>query len=88
MMKNGAFVWYMRHAEKDELPADGIAKIDVENMLRRCIVSLIEDSGGEETWRAQGPDLDGRMLTAVVVAYEDDNSIKVITGWAGRRKTR
>lgn len=87
-MNDGAYVWYTRHAEHDELPADEIAKIDIENMLRRCVVSIVEDSGGEETWRAQGPDIDGRQITAVVVAYEDDNSIKVITGWAGRRKTR
>ncbi|WP_421935890.1 DUF4258 domain-containing protein [Phenylobacterium sp.] len=85
MMNNGASVWYTRHAERDELPADGIAKIDVENMLRRCSVGLIEDRGGEETWHAQGKDNDGRALTVVVVAYDDTNSIKVITGWAGKR---
>lgn len=85
MMNARASVWYTRHAERDELPADNIAKIDVENMLRRCSVGVIEDRGGEETWHAQGNDTDGRALTVVVVAYDDTNSIKVITGWAGKR---
>ena len=86
LMKSGASVWYTRHASKEELPADNIAKIDVENMLRRCIVTLIEERGDEVTWRAEGKDSDGRSITAVVVPYLDTNSIKVITGWAGKRK--
>ena len=70
----------------EEATKDGIAKIDVENMLRRCSVSWVEHSKGEETWRAEGTDIDGRKITAVAVPYEDMIVIKVITCWAGGRR--
>jgi hypothetical protein len=76
---------WRRHAE-EEAANDGIAKIDVETMLTRCSVSKVEPSQGEETWRAEGTDIDGRRITAVVVPYEDKIVIKVITCWAGRKK--
>ena len=41
---------YRVHAEQ-ELAKDGIPKIDVENMLRRCRVSMVEKRGGELTRR-------------------------------------
>jgi hypothetical protein len=62
---------------------DRIAKIDVQNMLKRCRVSNVEDTGGEEGWRAEGTDIDGRRIVAIVVPYEDDPpEIKVVTTWA------
>ena len=62
----------------------GIAKIDVENMLKRCSVINVEDTDGEEGWRATGSDIDGRSIVAIVVPYEDDNypEIKIVTVWA------
>ena len=72
------------HAEK-ELLKDEIPKIDILNMLKRCRVTLVEMSKGEETWRAEGRDADGREITAVVVVYEDAILIKIITCWAGGR---
>lgn len=71
---------YTKHAEV-ELAKDGISKLEIQRMLRRCRVSLIEESRGEETWRAEGSNLDGRSITAVVVAYEDRVIIKIVTGW-------
>ena len=50
---------YTRHAEV-ELRKDGITKIEVENMLRRCRVTLVELSGFDETLRAEGLDVDGQ----------------------------
>jgi hypothetical protein len=75
------FFRYTRHA-REEMTKDSIVRIDVENMLRRCSVTLIEQSGGEETWRAEGTDNDGRAITAVVVVYEVQIEIKIITAWA------
>jgi hypothetical protein len=75
---------YRRHAEV-ELRADGIEKLDIENMLRRCWVSLSEIRGREMTHRAEGADSAGRPITAVVVMYEEEPAIKVITGWAGKK---
>lgn len=43
-----ARVWYTRHALK-EMANDGIVKLDIENMLKRCVVTLVEESKGEET---------------------------------------
>jgi hypothetical protein len=79
-------VWWTYHGE-DERNDDGIAKIDVHNMLKRCLVSNVEDTDGEETWRAEGTDIDGRRIAAIVVAYEDDPpEIKIITTWAHKTK--
>ena len=72
---------YTSHA-LDEMKADKIVRIDVENMLRRCRVTLVETKKGEETWRAEGTDNNGRGITAVVVAYEDVIRVKIITAWA------
>jgi hypothetical protein len=77
---NVLFIW-TNHAEV-EREKDSIAKIDVENMARRCSVSLVENKRGEEEWRAEGTDIDGRRIAAVVVADERNVQIKVITTWA------
>lgn len=73
--------FYTDHAEQ-ELKKDGIFKITVENMLRKCAVTNVEDTDGEEGWRAEGSDNDGRRIAAIVVAYEKDKEIKIVTGWA------
>ena len=79
-------VWWRDHAE-DERAKDDIAKLDVQNMLKRCLVSNVEDTDGEECWRAEGNDIDGRPITAIVVAYEDDPpEIKIVTCWARKAK--
>lgn len=57
---------YRPHAEK-EMRNDDLYKIDVENMLRRCSVVNVEDSDGEDAWRAYGSDSDGRKFFAIVV---------------------
>jgi len=71
------------HAE-NERKKDNIEKIDIANMLCRCSVTLVETNNvnGEEEWRAEGTDSDGRKITAVIVAYEDVPEIKVVTTWA------
>lgn len=79
-------VWWQDHAD-DERSKDGISKLDVQNMLKRCSVSNVENTDGEETYRAEGKDIDGRPITAIVVAYEDaPPEIKVITCWAKKGK--
>jgi hypothetical protein len=68
-----------------EMKKDGIVKLDIANMLKRCSVTKVEESGGEETWRAEGTDNDGNKITAVVVAYESIIKVKVITAWSSTR---
>lgn len=74
-------IFFTKHA-REEMEKDGIVRFDVETMLGRCRVTLVEEKKGEETWRAEGTDFDGRDIAAVVVAYEGDHQIKVITAWA------
>lgn len=74
---------YRKHA-LEEMEKDRVHRIDVENMLRRCRVTLVEESKGEVTWRAEGKDTEGRNIAAVVVAYEGVIKIKIITAWAKR----
>jgi hypothetical protein len=69
---------YRPHAVK-AMKDDDLYKIDVENMLRRCSVTNVEDTDGEECWRAYGTDGDGRKFFAIVVPYEDEPAIKIIT---------
>lgn len=76
------FVW-TNHAI-EEMAKDSIFKIDIMKMLQRCIVTLIETKQ-EEEWRAEGKDNDGRGLTAVIVVYESQKKIKVITAWVRDR---
>jgi hypothetical protein len=71
---------YRAHA-LDEIGNDGVSKLEVENMLRRCRVTQVELNGCDETLRAEGSDADGRPLVAIVVLYEETVVIKVITGW-------
>ena len=74
--------WWTGHAET-ERKKDDIARLDVHNMLKRCSVSNVEDTDGEVGWRAEGTDIDGRRIAAIVVAYEDDPAeIKIVTVWA------
>jgi hypothetical protein len=76
-------VFYTDHAEV-ERKKDKIEKLDIANMLCRCGVTLVENNkeNGEEEWRAEGTDTDGRKITAVVVVYENVGEIKVVTTWA------
>jgi hypothetical protein len=63
---------------------DSIVKIDIENMLRRCRVTLVEFKS-EKEWRAEGTDSDSRRIAAVVVASEREIEIKIITAWAANK---
>lgn len=76
-------VFYTGHAEV-ERKKDGIEKLDIANMLCRCGITLVETNkeSGEEEWRAEGMDSDGRKISAVVVVYENSGEIKVVTTWA------
>ena len=71
---------YTRHA-LEEMRKDQVWKLDVESVLRRCSVVRVELNLGEEAWNARGQDTDERMLEIVVVAYETDLRIKIISAW-------
>jgi hypothetical protein len=86
LAKNNDVIFvYRPHAER-AMKDDDLYKIDIENMLRRCSVVNVEDSEGEEAWRAYGSDGDGRKFFAIVVPYEEDPSIKVITVFVEKMK--
>jgi hypothetical protein len=69
LASSGARVFFTAHA--------------VEEMLCTCTVTRVADSKGEESWRAEGEDFDGRVIVAVVVPYESANPpyIKIVTAW-------
>ena len=76
-------IWFTGHGG-EERQKDDIPRIDVVNMLKRCGVTNVEFKAktGEEEWRAEGKDSDGRGITAIVVADEGALEIKVVTTWA------
>jgi len=76
---NPSFIW-TKHALV-EMEKDDIAKIDIVNLLKRCIVTLIEYRK-EEHWRAEGKDINGRRIEVVLVLYENKIKIKIITAWS------
>lgn len=78
-------IFYTAHAEV-ERKKDKIEKIEIANILCRCTVTLVETNkdNGEEEWRAEGTDTDGRKITVVIVAYEGVGDIKVVTTWANK----
>ena len=80
-------VFYTDHAEI-ERKKDDISKLDIANMLGRCSISLVEvnKKNGEEEWRSEGSDSDGRKITVVVVIDEDALEIKIVTTWANDKK--
>jgi hypothetical protein len=79
---NPRFVW--THHAIEEMEKDSIFKIDIMKMLQRCTLTLIEYKQ-EEEWRAEGKDNDGRSITVVMVVYEQQKKIKVITAWVKGR---
>ena len=86
LARNANVVFVYRPHALDEMRNDGLYKIDVENMLRRCAISNIEASDGEDCWRAEGRDNDGRKVTAITVVYEEDEEIKIVTVWAAKAR--
>ncbi len=78
-------VFYTKHGD-EERKKDAIEKIDIANMLCRCSVTLVETNkaNGEQEWRAEGRDGDGRKITVIVVVYEAVGEIKVVTAWANK----
>lgn len=78
-------IWWTDHAD-EEREKDGIFKTDVTNMLCRCTVSLVETDAktGDLKWRAEGKDIDDRVITATVVVDEANWEITIITTWAAK----
>lgn len=75
---------YTHHAMK-EMRKDQLVKQDVEYVLRRGVVQKVELNRGEETWNVVGSDTDERLLQIVIVPYEREIEIKVITTWQEKR---
>jgi hypothetical protein len=51
-------------------------------------LDLLQHNSAEKMWMVEGTDIDGRRITAIVVAYEDEEypEIKIITTWANKPK--
>jgi hypothetical protein len=71
---------YTTHALA-ELRKDQLTKVDVEFVLKRAAIVGIGSSKGEETWNAQGRDTDERLVEIVIVLYEYEKKIKIVTAW-------
>jgi hypothetical protein len=71
---------YTDHA-LSEMRKDQATKLDIEYALKRGAVVRVEWNR-EEVWNVRGSDADGRAFEIVVVAYETEIRIKLITAWA------
>lgn len=74
---------YTRHATT-EMMNDQISKPDVEWVLKRSAVRQVEfdSQRNEDTWNVRGKDLDERLIEIVIVAYQNEARIKIITTFA------
>jgi len=77
---NVRFKW-TGHALK-EMTKDQIYRDDVKSVLKKGLVHRVEYNQFEETWNCRGADLDGRKIEVVVVVYDGEVCIKVVTTWA------
>lgn len=70
------FKW-TNHGRKS-LIDDGRITKDIEDGLTNCRVIFVEWKK-DALWHAVGQDLDGKEFTAVVVVYEEEILIKIVT---------
>jgi hypothetical protein len=75
---NCRFIW-TKHA-KAAIADDGRVTGDIEYSLTNGQVVLIEWKK-EILWRVDGYDVDGNPITSVIVAYEDEITIKFVTAF-------
>ena len=69
---------FTRHAAERMMQRQ-VTKLDVVAALRKGKVIDIALREGETCWLTTGDDLDGRTLGIVVVPYQSESVIKVIT---------
>ena len=60
-VRDGVEVWYSDLAVK-ALWARDLARVDVESILGRCLVTKVVEADDEATWLVEGADREGRKL--------------------------
>nr|WP_246152434.1 DUF4258 domain-containing protein [Roseospira navarrensis] len=73
-------VRFTGHAEA-EMRKDAVLRSDVLTALKRSAVVRVEPDLRGEKWNVWGNDNDGRMIEVVVVAYENNLLIRIVTVW-------
>lgn len=82
---SGPFTLKMtKHAKRQMLERD-INYSDIKTVLKHCIVTKEDLEKGEWVFNAQGTNIDGETIVFVVVPYEKEIKIKVISSWKPKR---
>jgi hypothetical protein len=71
---------FERHAE-EEMRADGVSRLDVQNALRNCSVVKEQDHDPFVRYLVAGPDTDGRRISVVIEIEQERLTIHVVTVW-------
>lgn len=78
--KDGVTVAFSPHAEK-EMRKDGITRVDILSILKRCAVTRCELYALEWRWTATGRTCDDENIEIVCIPEEELIRIDVITIW-------
>jgi Domain of unknown function (DUF4258) len=78
--KDGVAVAFSPHSEK-EMRKDGITRVDILSILKRCTVIGCELCAIEWRWTARGGTCDGENVEIVCIPEEELIRIDVITVW-------
>lgn len=81
LASNAGVSYKWREHALAEMVKDDINKTEIINLLKRCKVVRVEQNRFEETWNAEGCDVDGNPIVVVLVVYEEHMTIKVVTAW-------
>lgn len=79
-VEQGRGFWWTKHGLQSL--DEGCSTDDYEKMLTICQVTLVENKK-DVLWRAEGTDVDGMKLVAVVAVYEERVVIKIVTTFIG-----
>jgi hypothetical protein len=77
---DGLSVAFSPHAER-EMRKDGLTRVDILSILKRCAVVASELHGLEWRWTATGRTCDGDQVEMVCVAEEEEIRIDIVTVW-------
>lgn len=81
LMRDGVRVFFTKHA-RERMLERCIERDDVHRALSNCRVTLVEPNKAEDHWRAEGRDLDGRVIVVTIVVRQVAGEIIAISVWA------
>ena len=74
----GVLLDFTLHSEK-RMRQRGVSRLDIKSSLTAGAVTRVELHGIEERWTVQGHDKDGRQIEIIVIVYEEEKEIIILS---------